>query len=434
MIFEILITKNKYNRLINNWDTYNMVKIWSSLGVLFSANIISQIVSIAIMPIVTRLYSPDALGTYQVIITISLILSPFIRFSLDQAIIKSYQKNLSLFHASTKIVFLFSVLWAIIGSLYLYLFTDLHSFNTYLLLFLLMYLGSIFALSQALILQKLSYKEYSKNNIKYSIYSNGLKVVFGTFNRSSITLLLSLIIAYTSILWRSGIFSKIFSSTPSLISPFKTLKKHKDFTLYRTGSSFIDILTNWHIVLIAPLIASTQEIGLLALAIMMTKTPSYPFLQSICSFNYSQGTNKRKIDKELLLTITKTSIFGFVCAIFVIAIFNIWGIKLVTMVFGNNWEGVENYVTILLLPIAISFGLTPFTYSISNLLNKQKNMLVLDAITLIFFALLAIVSISLNFNLYYFLLFNSLLSITSIIMKFLTSYFLLRKTLCIALP
>lgn len=411
-----------------------MVKIWSSLGILFSANIISQIVSIAIMPIVTRLYSPDALGTYQVIITISLILSPFIRFSLDQAIIKSYQKNLSLFHASTKIAFLFSILWAIIGSLYLYFFTNLHSLNTYLLLFLLMYLGSIFALSQALLLQQLSYKEYSKNNIKYSIYSNGLKVAFGTFHRSSITLLLSLILAYTSILWRSGIFSKIFSSKPSLISPFKTLKKHKDFTIYRTGSAFIDILTNWHIVLIAPLIASTQEIGLLALAIMMTKTPSYPFLQSICSFNYSQGTNKRKIDKELLLTITKTSIFGFVCAIFVIAIFNIWGIKLVTMVFGNNWEGVENYVIILLLPIAISFGLTPFTYSISNLLNKQKNMLVLDSITLIFFALLAVVSISLNFNLYYFLLFNSLLSITSIIMKFLTSYFLLRKTLCITLP
>ena len=56
------------------------------LAQLVSASLLAQVISLGIMPIITRLHTPESLGKYQYFTTLALVITPVISGSLALAI------------------------------------------------------------------------------------------------------------------------------------------------------------------------------------------------------------------------------------------------------------------------------------------------------------------------------------------------------------
>ncbi|MBD3843629.1 MAG: oligosaccharide flippase family protein, partial [Campylobacterales bacterium] len=234
------------------------------LSVLFSGNILVQLIAFLIMPIVTRIYAPEELGLYQFITTVALICSPFIIFSLNQAIVKEVdsEKRTKLFSVAVLIALctsiFFSLTFLLVNSLSSldYEISNLH----FILLFLLMFLTSVFSLFQALALNENKYGTYTKLAIIQSLSSNTSKVILGLISNTSVSLLLSLFLgAMFSIFYVFKSSVRVLYVKVRLASIFYAIKKYKGFTVFFTFSAFIGIFINWYIVLVAPSFGGMKE-------------------------------------------------------------------------------------------------------------------------------------------------------------------------------
>jgi O-antigen/teichoic acid export membrane protein len=399
------------------------------LSIFFSGNIAVQVIALLIMPIVTRLYSPTELGLYQFITTAALIVSPFIALSLNQAVVKEtdLKKRTELFSVATTLIFISSVLFLALFTISALFYESEHSITVwhYGLFFCIVSLSSFFGLVNALMLNQNKYGLYTKSSIVQSLSSNISKVVLGLFSSSSYSLLLSLCIgASLSIYYaiRSNLNFKLTRHSVAVVK--NVLKKNKGFTLFFTFSTFIGIFINWHIVLVAPLFGSMSEIGLLALALMITRTPMYPFLNSIKNYCYAEVVKKVNNNEGYAKFVILLAFVGLSISAVATLIFYIFGKDFIEWVFGAGWGGASHYAFILSFAMISSFVLTPYFFSIANIREYQSHILKIDVIIAVLSVVIVYVCLAIEATLLDFILYTSVLLFFSSVIKFTTIFVL----------
>lgn len=369
------------------------MKVYGGLVSFFTGNILVQLIAILIMPVVTRIYSPSELGVYQFIMTVALILSPFINFSMNQAIVKEVDifKRQELFSAAVKISIFSSILFIILFSLSL-IFIDSSfdlSFGHFIATFLVMFLTSIFSLTQALNLSEGKYKKYSKSIVIQSLLSNLSKIFLGLFSSSSLSLILSICIGtILSIKYGTESGFRRFWTNVRFDKVIDLLRLHQEFTLFLSVSTFIGIFINWHIVLVAPLFGNSYEVGLLALALMITRTPMYPFLTSISNFCYSELVQRKKKSKRYYNLLLTLSFIGAFVSVLATIILYFWGEELIGFVFGNEWKDAGLYALWLSFSMIPALTLYPIYFALANIKGNQKYLLNIDMVMLFFSAII----------------------------------------------
>ena len=358
---------------------------------LASASMFAQLISLAVMPIITRLHTPDSLGKYQFFTTLALLITPFVSGSLALAI-KSSSSNFRAL-VNLKLAMQFSLIWLIALLLTLPFFVYLLSESSmdwlifYLpVLYIFVYLSANFQFAMGLLTNYRQYGNQSTYTVTKSVISNILKLAFSFLSKSGFSLVLALVITeifqLIRVVWLNykSIFRFLLKFKWSIFK--RSLVQAKVYPTYVTLASVLGVLMNWFPVLTTGVLYGPEFAGLLGLAFMVVNTPVYPFigaLQSICFGELA----REKVPAKFISVYGKSMCIALIPSILGLFILGNYGEELFIIVFGEKWRIAGTYAFICFIPISLSFILSPVYSTLNHFFSFQKIFFWINGLSLL---------------------------------------------------
>lgn len=355
------------------------------------ASMIAQLLTILVMPLITRLQSPDSLGKYQLFATIALVVTPLVTGSLDLAI-KNSSSNYQA-ASNLKVAMQYSLLVSLILLLLYPIFflvlsgTELDWFIAYLpLLYIFVYLSANFQYAMAHYNSKKNYGTLSTYTLTKSIALNSLKVTFSIFLKSGNGLILALVL--TEFLQLVRVLRLNYSNAYRTLSVInweiftRRLAKNRVYPTYVSTSSFVSILMNWYPVLLTGAFYGSYYAGLLGLAFMVVNTPVYPMISALQSVCFGELA-REKTEKKLLAVYGKSMFLGAIPAVFGLILLGFYGEKLFGLIFGNEWNVAGDLAFISFVPVSMALIFSPIYDTLNHLFSFQKIFLILKSMFLL---------------------------------------------------
>lgn len=366
--------------------------MFSSLFKLSSASIFAQVVSFLVMPIITRMLTPDALGEYQYFTTLALVISPIVSGRLDYAILSSPTRT------SALKILRFSVQFVFFASLFLMLTTplvnkmlidtNLHWLQGYThLLVLFLFLGANFQLAMAFLTNEKKYGLKATFTITKSVISNLLKVVLSYFSPSGLSLVLSLVLTELFQLFRVIRLSQAKKVRKLFRFNFRFARKMlyelRVYPTYVTLTDIMGIAMNWFPILITGYFYGSTYTGLLGLAFMVVNTPVYPFIEALSTVCFGELARERT--KKLMFSVySKSFLIALVPSISGLLVLGFFNKELFELVFGEKWIDAGPIAFICFIPIALSFLFSPIYSSLNHFFSFQRVFFTINIMVLLF--------------------------------------------------
>lgn len=365
---------------------------WKNVATLFSGSAIAQALPILILPIITRIYTKEALGFYFVYAAIGMLTQIGVSLQYHLAIVLPKKEEDS--YRVLTVNFILIGIISILLFLFIWIFYDfIASFieQKELLKWLFAipvsaFLLGIFNAISYFFNREKKYKLISIGKVTKSLTFSVLHIAFGVLGFLNSGLIMGLIIGQlaSSIYLLYCLFKKSDFNLQYNITELKTVfLRYKDIPLFNTIISFLNTLSNQ-----LPLFMLTRFFGAGAagdygLANRMITTPMGLIGQSVGQVFYQEaatihnrGGSLNNLVRTTYKRLFKIGIIPFV----LIAIFSPLIFKLV---FGADYVS-SGIITQILVPwLLIMFLNSPLTFIIT-VLNKQKQMIFYDVILLTF--------------------------------------------------
>ena len=255
-------------------------KFSRQVATLATGTSISQIITIATSPIITRLFSPESLGVSALFISIIGPLAIISTLSYPTAIVlprnQSQAVKLILLSIYLAVVFTFIliILWLIFDQKISEIF-DINAIQSYAYLAPLAILGTSISgiISQWLIRNK-SFLLISKIAIITAIITSAIKIIVGYYYPDPIVLIYSAIIGYYIILFyikfiQTDEFIEIKFlnfSKKNFLQLYKIAIKYLDFLIYRTPQTLLNYMNHSISIFMLTLLFGLESAGYYSLA------------------------------------------------------------------------------------------------------------------------------------------------------------------------
>lgn len=365
-----------------------------NVGILFSGNIIAQLIPLFLAPIITRLFTPEELGIQGSFIALVALISIIANGRLELAIVlpKKVDKAVQLLKISLKISLIVAILCLLLT--FIGDFIEAHYQTVYLKNFLPLVSLTVFTISthnlfiQWLVRNK-KFKTISINKILLSLTTNSLFILFGWLNYGEegliygyiigflIATLIVFIISNKSINWKLN----------SKISNKELIKEFKDFPLINSLHAFSDLLFSEFIIII--IITSQFGIaatGIYIIMIKYLKAPTRFIGNAIGQVFYSETSLAMKNNKSPLPYFKKSIIISGIAAFIITLIIFLLGSKLFEWYLGEEWKEVGIYAKFMIIPIALGLLTSPIS-SIPLIFNEQKKSFIINIVGMLISAI-----------------------------------------------
>jgi O-antigen/teichoic acid export membrane protein len=358
-----------------------------NISVLFSGNLLAQLVPFMLAPIITRIFSPEELGVHGNFVALVTLISIIANGRLELAIVlpKTNEKALQILKLGLKI----SVLVSLISFLLIFIKAPLESFYETNLLsdFLPLVAITVLIISthnlfiQWLVRVKLFYS-ISLVKLTLSLSTNLLFILLGWLKFGVSGLIYSYIIgfSFTTLILLFITKKKIKWSSPSVKTDKALLIEYREFPLINSLHAFSDILFQDFIILII----ITNQFGLVTtgLFVVMMKYLKAPtrFIGSAIGQVFYPEANQSKLEKKstnpLLIKSLKISLLAALPLLIVVLI---TGPNLFSWYLGNDWTQTGVFAQIMIIPIALGLLTSPIS-SIPLIYKKQKTSFIINFI------------------------------------------------------
>ena len=364
-------------KFLFNGNTFK-TKFFSSLVILMSGTVVSQLIALAFAPILTRLYTPGQMGELGFYMRLTGFISAVATLRYEAALPLPKQDahsyllyrlayRLSFIVLAVSAVILIFILKAGIGvpfSWWFFLFTLMGS-----ACIVLINIGTNWSVRLG------QYGMISRQKIINSSLSNVLKWIFALFQFNTFGLILATFLGYLASSLEFLIdFKKIQQRFKHYISKKKTrvlMREHKDFPLVSLPHVFIDNARE--------MLVATFIFGFYSDVIYGSYNHSYTMLRlpltligvSLGQIFYNQASELYNQQKAILPLIQKM-LLGL--ALFSLVPFGLLfysGSEIFGFVFGNNWFLAGTYSETMSVWLMINFILTPIS-ALPLILKKQK--------------------------------------------------------------
>jgi lipopolysaccharide exporter len=368
-----------------------MTAFFSNVLKLVSGSIIAQILGILLIPVITRIYSPDDFGVYQLFLSISGILVAFSCLSYQLSIMLPREDE-----DSANLVALCFILVTIIsiisGSFFIF-FSDqvAQILNTpdisqYLVFLpLIVFLNGIFLAMTYWVTRRKRFGINATAQIVNSFSSKVVQIAFGFYSASSTGLIAGSVV--------SGIASLavLFKQIKDDLHVFRkvTLKnirslaiRYKRFPLFTSWSTGANTLSTQIAPLLLAYFFTPEVVGYYAIASMVVFLPmgiigsatSQVFFQKACDEKNETGsvTNIVREIQPRLISIGMFPMF----------VLMIMGADLFSFVLGSQWSVSGQYAAILAPWLLFVFIASPLT-TIFAVLEKQTLDLTFNILILV---------------------------------------------------
>lgn len=400
---------------------------------------LSQLITLAFMPLISRVYDPSAVGVAGAFTTFASICIALVNFQYDQALFSTKDKNdIPLLKALNARIILISVLLSSLVFLILkaenFLAFEVLEYRYIFILIPLLFFAGFARIGRVLAVKSGNFKKISAVTLIASLIGNTTKAFLGWLFSSPISFLigdinqqLSLFIGYLKNLFFSDNpkAEDSHSKTKISLAELKSVAtKYKEYSTFGQLSIFLDTVA-----MALPLQFITDRYG-------ATTAGIYVFayrLANIMNVNLGLAISDVFINKfsefyrageyaELKNLFRKTVKRSFLISIPA-------GVVLMTIpplifgfLFGEKWQAGGQYFSILIPWMLAGFIVSPVSNALV-ILKKQKIKLTYDICILVLLCLVYIIS-----QFYEFSVTNFLIAISvSQIISYIVYYFIIRK-------
>jgi len=363
----------------------------------------AQIIALLTLPIITRLYGPEAYGILGTFNSFVNIIVPIAALTYPIAIVlpKSQVEALGIIRLSTFVTSGFAILVFFIVILFKDLLISLlnieaYSYILYFIPLVILFSGLMEIMEQWLIRTK-QFVINAKVTFYQSIYRYGSQVIIGLFFPLALVLVFisatsngfKAILMYYLSNRKELTFNKRQHSKKKLV---EIAKKYKDFPVYRFPEALLNSLTGGLPVLMLTSFFGPASAGFYTLGRTVLRAPSHLIGKAVGDVFYpkiTEAANKgKRTDKILINTTIGLATVGFIPFGTII----LFGPELFSFIFGDSWKTAGQYAKWVSLLSFSGFLVRPSVRSLP-VFNAQKLHLLHTVITL----LVSITALSLGF-------------------------------------
>jgi O-antigen/teichoic acid export membrane protein len=353
-------------------------EVIKNIIVLTSGTVFAQLVAYVLMPIITRLYTPDESAEFGLFIRIVGVGAAIAtaRYELALPVAKLDQHSFRIYRFALRITMIVSAI-ALIALIYPIIFAhDLSEVLFYLSIPFCIALTAFMNLGTnwAVRMKRFGIISYSK--LTNSIVGNVFKVIFGALNTGYIGLILGTLIGlFVSVIFFFKDFK--FSNTAYKIksrSPrnFLLAKEYVDFPKVNLPHTMMDLGKDLLIALILWELYGQTEFGLFNHTYQMLRLPLVLIGTSIgqvffqrCAEKINKGENVLSVAVASVRTLALLSLVPFAVVFF-------FGEDLFALVFGESWREAGVYAEIMTPWFMVNFVTSPIS-SLPLILRKQRS-------------------------------------------------------------
>lgn len=367
-------------------------KFFSDVTVVATGALISQILTILSAPLLTRLYSPETIGIFGIVLSIINILTILTSLSLPQALVIEKRKTNFIILLRFQIistVFLSFVLYVfliITGDHILGLF-NIKNFKSYLWVIpLSVMLANFVSIINYISIKNKNFKLISYQMLINSIFTNGFKIVFGIFVAKTIFLISAHFLANFIVIIIMCIslinFNRKFYFNKKNITLnfiFKNLifiqKNYLDFIMYKTPQEIINATSQIAPLLMLAFLFGPESAGNFTLSMAVLGLPATLIANSVMTVFYPKIIdliNQGKIN--IRMYILKSTFYMILIGLIPFSIIFIWGPSIFKFVFGDEWHTAGVYSQIISFWLFSQFINKPAVAAIP-VLNLHKQIL-----------------------------------------------------------
>lgn len=346
-----------------------------------------QVITLATLPLITRLYGPEAMGNVGLFVATVAIFAPIAALTFPIAIVLPKDDciardiaKLSFTVAATFSLILFGIL--LVYGDWLVNTLELHSIEPYI--FLMPCSVFVFALYQILkqwAVRKSKFKVTSSVLVKNAIAVNSFKVIAGIINPTSGVLI---VITLAGELLRTLLMAInlkcIFGVGKSKLTLFYLVLRYKDFPMYRAPQVFINAVSQSLPLIMLASVFGSEVAGYFALSKSALMAPVTLVAQAVSDVFYPKITaiiNDKGDAKGIIIKATVSLVLvGCIPFAFII----LFGPDIFRFVFGEMWVTAGEYAQWISLWLFGVFVTRPVIASIPAL-NMQRVFLIFEIVS-----------------------------------------------------
>lgn len=347
--------------------------------ILFRGTLIAQVIPMLLMPVLTRMYSPDEFGILELFISVSTILGTIANMRYELSIVLPDRKEdaWNIMGLGFIIAFVFSIiLQIIIGFFAEGIATLLNNadikFWLYFVPLAVLLQGAFNMLSYYNTREKL-FKSISNASVLRASSRTAAQIGIGFISKTPAGLIVGQMLghAVSLIPLSSKIKSRLFLKKITAENMKFQAKRYSDFPKYTMPATLANVTaTNMTSMLISALYNVTQ-VGYYSLSNRILGLPSAIIGASMQNVYYKEAHDQRKKygnARDVFMSTLKKLTLISIPIILIIFFFGEW---IFALVFGEEWRIAGEYSRILIPLIMVRFITAPLSVSLS-VFERQK--------------------------------------------------------------
>lgn len=368
---------------------------FASISLLALGSILAQIVCFFLLPLITRIYSPEEFAIFTYILSVAAIFMGIINCRYDLIIVKvrTDKEVFSLIKGALIIGILGSFFISLIGGFFFLKkngFQWYHSF--YLLLFLLSY--AIINVLSAYNNRLQEYKILSSVNVIRPVSQNVGALLLGFLHLGANGLLLSYIIGQLLGISKQnqslkGKWNVIWKMPNAIVC--SNLKEHKSQLYFSTPAQLVNSLSYSSLAIIIEALFGLSVLGFYSLSVRLLGLPLSVISGNVSKVFYERAAREYEVDGSYQKTLKKTLVFLLLLAIPMVLSMMTFIPSFCGYFLGETWKTAGDYMFVLAPMFGIRFIVSALSPALI-IVNRQKKEFYLQMI----FVLFVILSFLLN--------------------------------------
>lgn len=396
------------NYFKNFWKKLKANVFYKNIAVVAGGNVSAKLIGILITPIITRIYTPDDFGVYNIFMSVVGITGSLatLRYAVTIPIAKDEKTADNLlklcFLVTVSLAFLWLVIVALLGKS-ISDYYETNQLNIYLWLIPIVFLSKgIYEALNNWAVRSREFKIITRTRITQSVSSSSVKIGLGLLKIKPLGLFIGHIAQEAAGI--SSLLSALNKSQPKFFRAFswqeikKVAIRYKRFPLVQSWSQLLLAIGAQLPVLLLGLFYTTQVVGSFGLALSMVKLPMGLIGQAVAQVYYAEISrfgkdNPNKIYVLSLSLIKKLFYVGLIPVI-TIMVFGPW---LFDFIFGAEWLEAGIYARYLSIYVLITFISVPLA-NVFNVYERMDLQLILNIVRIVLVGLLFIAGNFLDFT------------------------------------
>ena len=358
---------------------------------IMTGTVAAQAINMLAIPVITRLYGPEAFGILGGFTAIAMALIPISALSYPMAIILASSDEEAIEIGAFSIVlgggaFFLACVVVLVLQLDFFSFDGALGQNKEIIFFLtlVMFDTVLIDVARRLLARKGSYRKIRNTEMGQAIFSNGAKILGASLAASGFMLVFAYVIGYIFMAWRliryefAAVIWKLRSCRE--INWRVLLRKYIDFPVYRAPQILINAFAEGMPVLFLGSLYGPQAAGFYSLGRVAMGIPTRLIGQAINDVFYPRFAEEKSIQRRKQFFLMSTVALG-VLGLLPYGVVFLFGDLIFSFLFGEQWLIAGQYAKWLAVWLFMTLVTRP-AIAVIPVLRCQKALLIFEIFSL----------------------------------------------------